>query len=88
MVLAPLGATVAGCGKKDLVCTDTAGLTAAEAQMRTTLQYTDRAADPARTCSRCSLYQPAGADSCGRCTLVKGPIHPQGSCTGFNARPA
>jgi len=86
VVLAPLGAAVTGCGKKALVCTDTAGLTAAEAQMRTTLQYVDRAADATRACTRCRFYQPAAADSCGRCTLVKGPIHPDGSCTGFNAR--
>jgi hypothetical protein len=31
-----------------------------------------------RTCANCQLYQPAAAGACGACTLVKGPIHPEG----------
>lgn len=84
--LVVLGAVGAGCGKKELACTDTSALTPAELTTRQSLQYNDRAADPTRACSRCRFYTAGAADACGSCSLVKGPIHPNGSCTGFNAR--
>ncbi|MBL8603402.1 MAG: hypothetical protein JNK72_15865 [Myxococcales bacterium] len=85
LALVVLGAGAAGC-KKALACTDTAGLSAAELSARQALQYNDHAADPSRACNRCRFFQSAGPDSCGHCTLVKGPINPNGGCNGFNAR--
>lgn len=76
--LIPLG----GC-KKELVCTDTSGLTPEELTARTSLRYMDRSASNEKQCSGCQLFQPKGADECGGCVLVKGPIHPMGYCTAW-----
>jgi hypothetical protein len=71
------------CGKKEFVCTDTAGLTPVEVTTRTqTLAYADKSAEPAKTCAKCQLFKPAG-DGCGTCTVIKGPINPGGSCKSF-----
>jgi High potential iron-sulfur protein len=79
LVLAPVAAAVQGC-KKELACTDTAGLTYAETQTRGALRYVDHSTDPAKQCKNCRLFQPAGPESCGHCQVLKGPINPLGGC--------
>ena len=70
-------------------CTDTSGLTEAEVTMRTQLQYVDESPDPEKLCSNCALYTAAPAEGqCGGCTVVKGPIHPDGYCTSWAPKPA
>jgi hypothetical protein len=81
-----LPAWMLACGKKTLVCTDTIGLKPDEIATRTALQYTDAATEANKTCSTCQLYKPAGPDQCGACTVVKGPVHPQGSCKSWAAK--
>jgi len=71
------------CGEKKLACTDVASLKPEEATARSGLQYMDASADPAKKCDGCQLFTSAGPDKCGSCSLVKGPINPNGSCTGF-----
>ncbi len=62
-------------------CGDLTGLTTDEKNMRTTLQYVAKAADPAKPCHTCNFWQPPKDNSiCGGCTLMKGPIHPDGGC--------
>jgi len=82
LMLVVVGAATWGC-KKELVCTDTAGLTAAERTVRTSLGYVDQSLEAAKVCEGCQLYQPAGPDGCGGCLVVKGPIHPRGYCTSW-----
>jgi hypothetical protein len=88
------GALLAGCGDDSggsggaLVCSDVNGLTEAGKTTRTAMQYSDATADPAKTCDTCQLFQPGQAGACGTCTVVKGPIHPKGSCTAWVAKPA
>lgn len=66
-----------------LTCTDTSGLTPQESQMRTTLNYVDASATEGQNCTNCALYT-AGADGeCGGCTLLQGPIHPEGWCSSW-----
>ena len=86
LVLAPVAAAVEGCGKKELSCSSTTGLTPADIQTRTALQYVDHAADPAKPCRSCRLFRSAGEAACGGCEVVKGPIHPGGSCSAWAAR--
>lgn len=86
LVLAPLTTAIEGCGKKALSCTDTAGLSFADAQTRVTLQYTDRALDPSKPCRACRQFRSAGEESCGGCEVVKGPINPAGSCRSWAPR--
>jgi hypothetical protein len=83
-----LPAWLLACGKKELACTDTAGLSEPDVAMRNTLAYVDRSSDPTKVCSGCALYKPGPADGCGGCQVLKGPIHPQGGCKSFAAKPA
>ncbi len=75
--LAPVAAV--GCGG-GLDCTDTSALSGAELTERTAVNYVERSADPAKRCENCSLYRRGDANACGSCTLIKGPIHPAGTC--------
>ncbi len=70
-----------GCSKKELQCSDTTGLSPAEVDARNGLHYDDHAPDSSKTCDACQLYKPGGQDACGGCLVVKGPIHPKGTCT-------
>ena len=90
LALAPVAAAaLSACSKKDAPdsCQDVSGLSDADKSTRTTLQYTDRAPAQDKQCRLCSFYQPAPEPTkCGSCTLVKGPIHPNGYCTAFAAK--
>lgn len=77
VLIAP--AALLGC-KKSLNCTDTSALKPDEVAMRNTLAYTDASPDPAKLCSGCQLFKPAGENECGGCQLIKGPINPGGYC--------
>lgn len=83
------GAILQGCGGggSDLQCTDTAALTPQELATRQSLEYVDRTPFPDKRCSACRFYQPAPSQAvCGGCTLIKGPIHPDGYCKSYVAR--
>ncbi len=70
-------------------CMDTSGLTEAEVTQREAVNYVDMTADMEKMCSNCQLYTvPEGDMQCGGCTLVKGPIHPEGYCDLWVAVPA
>jgi hypothetical protein len=65
-------------------CEDNSGLSEEERTARTTLAYADRAPDPNKACQSCQQWVAAKADgSCGSCKLLKGPIHPLGTCKAF-----
>ena len=63
-------------------CDDLTGLTEAEIQARReTFQYVDESPNPEQLCDNCQFWLPAENDGfCGGCTIVKGPIHPDGWC--------
>ena len=77
-----------GCGKKDLTCTDVAGLSADEASARTTLGYGDKSPDAAKNCANCLQYTAGQPNACGACKVMKGPIHPAGYCKVWAQKPA
>lgn len=79
-------AVLAACGKEDEGpnCMNPPGLTPAQRTQRTSLNYVEKAADPARRCDACTFYTlPASAGECGGCTLGLGPVNPAGSCNSF-----
>jgi len=81
-------AGAAGCAKaaaREFACTDTGGLAAEDVTARVNAGYTDHAPDPARACERCQQYM-GSSDGCGACKLVRGPIHPKGTCKVFTAK--
>jgi len=62
-------------------CNDVSTLTRDELATRTTFKYEAKATDATKPCDTCNFWEPAAeGDLCGGCTLVKGPIHPLGSC--------
>lgn len=88
--LAALGGAACSKASAAASCTDTAGLGADDAQARVAMEYVDRAASPAKACSSCQQWLPtgpAGAPAgCGGCRVLKGPIHPSGTCKLFALR--
>ena len=78
---------LAACRKAaHFTCTEAPGLDAEQAAARVTLGYSDLAADEARSCLSCNHYTVAAEGSCGSCRLVRGPIHPAGTCRVWVAR--
>jgi High potential iron-sulfur protein len=90
LVATPLmAAGLSACGKKTEPdsCGDLAGLSDGEKTAREALQYKDRSMEKDKRCGGCNFYQAASDPAaCGACTLVKGPIHPNGYCTAFAAK--
>jgi hypothetical protein len=88
LVLAVGGA--AAC-KKEVApfrCAEVAGLAPEDAAARATLSYVEPAADRTRACLTCQQYVPAASDgACGSCKVLKGPVHPDGTCKVFTAKP-
>ena len=79
--LIPASALVA-C-KKELVCTDTTGLSPDElAARQTTFKYAEPSMDTSKVCDGCQQYKaPQMTGACGGCVIMKGPIHPKAGCT-------
>ena len=74
-------ALIHGCSKGTLECTDLAGLAQADKQLRAAQNYKDVSPfGDERNCVNCEFFRSAGADQCGTCTVVKGPINPRGYC--------
>lgn len=74
------------CQKREYSCMDASQLPAPDAQARGAIKYVDRAADPNRQCDACQHWRPADKDNCGGCAVVRGPIHPLGTCQLFAKR--
>jgi hypothetical protein len=51
----------------------------ASASMRSALEYTDPAPDPAQACINCGFFTMDKAP-CGTCMLMKGPVSSTGHC--------
>ncbi len=96
----PLGALVVGslaCNnqhksadkKSDDPCSDLSGLTEDDIRSRKNLGYQEKALLKDKRCVTCSLFLPPGSSGdCGKCTLFKGPVHPEGTCTYWVAKNA
>jgi len=62
-------------------CNDLTTLTEDELATRTNFEYETKATDETLLCKTCNFWQPSAEEElCGTCTLMKGPIHPLGSC--------
>ena len=80
-------AGLVGCSKKT-TCTDVTGLSTDEINQRNNIAaYVDLAPDPSKKCALCVQYVPGAPNACGGCKVVKGPIHPDGTCKLFVAKP-
>lgn len=76
------------CGPAGPDCSSTAGLDPTALGNRTTQQYVERSLRASSHCSNCRFFTAAttgGAAACGSCTLIAGPINPDGYCNLFSA---
>jgi len=65
-------------------CQNLSEMSEAEIETRDTFDYEDRSEDGTELCRTCSYWRPSQrGDFCGGCTLVKGPIHPLGTCSSW-----
>jgi len=79
--------SLVSCKKRELSCWDTGQLPQADVQARRAVEYVDLAPDPARACDACQHWQSgAREDECGACAVVRGQIHPLGTCRLFTKR--
>ncbi|MCB9604433.1 MAG: high-potential iron-sulfur protein [Sandaracinus sp.] len=88
-VVAAAGSVLQACGggESELSCNDTSGVPPAAQQMRTTLAYVEHSPHGAqKNCTNCNFFQAAAAGQCGGCTLIQGPIHPEGYCNSWAAK--
>jgi hypothetical protein len=65
-------------------CADVSGLTEQEKQTRVSNAYVGKSTTEGKFCSNCSLF--IEGRPCGTCSLVKGPINPDGYCTAWVAK--
>lgn len=76
-----------GCTKEEFSCTDIAGLSRKDLELRTSLKYVDRSPHgETKNCSNCAFFVEGPKGECGNCTLVQGPIHPLGYCNSWAAK--
>lgn len=86
--LSALTPKLLACSKK-LSCTDVTGLGTDDINQRNNVAaYVDLAPDPAKKCALCAHFVPGPPNACGGCKVVKGPIHPDGTCKLFVPKPA
>lgn len=86
-VFASVPLWVGGCKKKEFSCQDAGDLSEEDTRLRETLDYRDRSPHgEAKNCRNCAFFIDHGNQQCGRCTLVKGPIHPLGYCNSWSVK--
>lgn len=72
-------------GSKDYFggnCGDYSKLTEDDHKARKKLGYEKKSPVAEQECQHCNLWlPPKGGQTCGGCTLFKGPIEPKGTCT-------
>ena len=79
-------ALASACKRASFTCSDTSGLSADEIRTRATVGYTDLSSDPSRTCGHCQQFIESKSGGCGTCKLLKGPVHPDGTCKTFSLK--
>ena len=73
------------CGSSGPSCSDVSALDPTASANRTTQQYVEHSLRASSHCSGCRFYTAGAANACGTCTLIAGPINPDGYCNLFNA---
>lgn len=87
-LVAAIPAGLAGCDRGPK-CDDTTGLSPEDIKVRKEVAvYEEKSPDITRYCSACIQFTPPGSNGCGGCKVVKGPIHPEGTCKLFVAKPS
>ncbi len=86
VVLLPVIKACGGEEEEALSCNDTAGLSPADITTRTANGYVEHSQFTAKNCLNCQFFQDGQPNQCGTCTVVRGPINPQGYCNLWAAK--
>lgn len=83
-----LGSGTSGCGGDEGPnCNDTSGLTPQQQSTRSSLGYVAQSPHGTqKNCTNCNFYTAGGAQQCGSCTLIAGPIDPNAYCNSWAAK--
>jgi len=79
-LLSACGGEEESSGGGGLSCDDTSGLEPAAVSMRQSQNYVDASPNADQNCANCNFYTAGQAGQCGSCSVVQGPIHPDGYC--------
>ncbi|MGC4070568.1 MAG: hypothetical protein QM784_39050 [Polyangiaceae bacterium] len=77
------GAWMLGCKKQPVTCDDDAELDPFELEARRRAGYVEHTANETRNCRACQYWVRSSSAGCGSCKLLRGPIHPEGTCRLF-----
>jgi hypothetical protein len=82
-----LAVLATGCSRKPSApfsCTDVSSLSPGDASARAALAYAEPTPNLTKSCSSCQQYLgPPDGQGCGSCKVLKGPVHPAGTCKAF-----
>lgn len=68
------------------LCGDLSGLTDDEIEVRKNFEYVGQTKIAEERCNNCQFWvAPKAGEKCGGCTIMNGPINPQGYCTAWVA---
>jgi hypothetical protein len=75
------------CQKGPSFCNDVSSLKPDEVSAREALGYEELSTHPGQSCAKCQQYEPPpNIKDCGHCRVLKGTVHPNGSCRAFVAK--
>lgn len=57
----------------------------ASESLRSSLHYTDNAADPKQACQLCGFFS-GDKPPCGNCMIMSGPVNAKGHCDSWSAK--
>ena len=66
-------------------CVDLKTMDSGQKSIRESLKFTEKAADPAKTCGSCGFFTPT-TEGCGTCMIFTGPANSMGHCDAWSAK--
>ena len=75
--------SIVGCRERGFDCNDSNRLSPADTKARSDVRYVETSSTPSTACDVCQYWINGSSNSCGGCRLLRGPIHPKGTCRLF-----
>jgi hypothetical protein len=82
-------ASLVGCSRSESACYDAELLSTPDRSLRDSRHYADVSPHGgAMQCGGCQYFRTAGAEGCGSCQILGGPVSARGHCDAWVARAA
>ena len=75
--------SMVGCRSRGIDCNDSSTLSPVETKARNDALYVEPSSSPSTACDICQYWIKGSSGGCGGCQLLRGPIHPKGTCRLF-----